>query len=76
MDEAQAEKDLGVKVANSHIIPNPIDPNEFSYQVKDVVQRLRILLIRPFHTRKYANDIAVDSLCDLQGPQGILKSSQ
>ncbi len=61
----KAEKDLGITVANSTIIPNPIDPEEFSYKAKDVSQRTKILLIRPFHTRKYANDIAVNAILRL-----------
>ena len=48
------------------IIPNPIDTDLFSYEPKAIEQRFRVLLIRPFDSRCYANDLAVEAICNLQ----------
>lgn len=47
------------------IIPNPIDENLFNYKLKDAEQRKKILLIRSFHNKKYANDIAIKGIIEL-----------
>ncbi|EMF0471359.1 glycosyltransferase family 4 protein, partial [Enterococcus faecium] len=46
---------------NSVIIPNGIDTNKFHYLPKDTLKK-KILLIRPFNSRKYATDIACKAL--------------
>jgi len=49
------------------IIPNPIDTEIFRYEEKDGAMRGRVLLIRSFDSRKYANDLAVKAILDLKG---------
>lgn len=49
------------------VIPNPIDDKLFAHRPKPPDQRLRVLFIRPFDSRCYANDLAVQTICDLAG---------
>jgi len=49
------------------IIPNPIDTEIFRFEDKDPALRGRVLLIRSFDSRKYANDLAVKAILDLKG---------
>lgn len=60
-----ASADVKVAFNYSKIIPNGIDSALFNYAEKDVAQRKKILLIRSFNSRKYAVDIAVDSILEL-----------
>jgi glycosyltransferase involved in cell wall biosynthesis len=57
-----AETDTLSRLPRASIIPNPIDTTGFPYLPKDEGQRLKVLLIRPFNSRKYANDIAIDAI--------------
>lgn len=54
--------DLEAKIPENRIevIHNPIDTEMFNYVKKNKVQRKKILSIRPFASRQYANDISVD----------------
>lgn len=47
------------------IMPNPVDEDIFSYVPKPPEQRKKILLIRPFASRKYANDLAAAAIVKL-----------
>lgn len=47
------------------IVNNPIDTDIFQYCEKQEVQRYRILSIRPYATRKYANDLSVKCILEL-----------
>jgi len=49
-------------VKNFEIIPNPIDEALFAYQTKEPEIRKKVLLIRSFDSRKYANDIAIKAI--------------
>ncbi|AIW87108.1 hypothetical protein BK735_07980 [Bacillus mycoides] len=60
-----AEKDVKTKFIKSCIIPNYINTNLFEYKEKETEKRKKILLIRPFHNKKYANDIAVKAILEL-----------
>jgi L-malate glycosyltransferase len=60
-----AEKDMLIKIRRFHIINNVIDTNLFKYQEKSEELRKKILLIRPFESKKYANDIAVKAIVNL-----------
>lgn len=52
--------------ADQHsIIHNPIDTQLFNYIEKPAEQRKKILLIRPFASRQYANDLAVKAILEL-----------
>jgi glycosyltransferase involved in cell wall biosynthesis len=44
------------------VIPNPINVNFFTFHLKDASQRRKVLLIRPFNSRVYANDQAVEAI--------------
>jgi glycosyltransferase involved in cell wall biosynthesis len=57
---------VDVPAGRRAIIPNPIDTDLFGYETKRVDQRFHVLLIRPFDSRCYANDLAVEAICKLQ----------
>lgn len=59
------EDDTASQIKNFKIIPNPIDVKRFSYIQKEAFKRKKVLLIRPFHSKKYANDIAVEAILKL-----------
>lgn len=63
--EAVAEEDTDCKVANYEIIPNVVDENIFNFMSKSKEDRKKILTIRPFASRKYANDLTVKALLKL-----------
>jgi hypothetical protein len=59
--------DVGVRLPESHyrIIHNPVDTDVFSYSEKLAEQRKKILSIRPYASRKYANDLSVQAVLEL-----------
>lgn len=59
------EHDTLSKIKYAEIIPNPIDTSKFQYAPKGKEKRKRILLIRPFDSRKYANDLAIKAILEL-----------
>jgi len=48
------------------VIPNPIDTDLFPFERKDPELRGKILLIRSFGSRKYANDLAINAILALR----------
>jgi len=60
-------EDLGFRLPEDaySIIHNPIDTELFSYQPKPVEQRKKVLSIRPYASRKYANDLSVSAILEL-----------
>ena len=62
-----AERDALVRFANASIIPNPIDLDRFPYRQKRAEDRMRVLLLRSFESRKYATDVAMDAVRLLRG---------
>lgn len=56
--------DLGVAFApdQTRIIHNPIDTGIFAYRPKKPEDRLKVLLLRPFASTVYANDLAVQAI--------------
>ncbi len=60
-------EDLGCNFDSNqfHVIHNPIDQSIFSYKQKNIEQRKKILSIRPFATRQYANDLTVQAIIEL-----------
>lgn len=60
-------EDLGFRLPDETytIIHNPIDTDLFSYQPKPPEQRKKILSIRPYASRKYANDLSVAAILEL-----------
>ncbi|PEI96075.1 glycosyltransferase family 4 protein [Bacillus pseudomycoides] len=60
-----AEQDVKTKFKKTYIIPNYINTDLFKYEKKEENQRKKILLIRSFHNRKYATDVAVNAILEL-----------
>ena len=59
--------DVGVRLPDSayRVIHNPIDTDLFAYHPKSADQRAQILSIRPYASRKYANDLSVAAILRL-----------
>ncbi len=53
------------KINQYKIIPNVIDNKVFNYVEKTKKQRLNILSIRPYASKKYANDLSVKTVLEL-----------
>lgn len=60
-----AECDARAISQNASIIPNIIDHKLFPYIEKNPEQRFKILSIRPYASRKYANDLSVKAVLEL-----------
>jgi FkbM family methyltransferase len=54
-------EDLGFRIPEDKytVIHNPVNTEQFSYREKDPEQRKRVLSIRPYVSRQYANDLSV-----------------
>ncbi|WP_325948643.1 glycosyltransferase family protein [Pseudomonas putida] len=57
-------EDLGFRLPDRHyeIIHNPINTDNFSFIQKSVEQRKKVLSIRPYTSRTYANDLTVKAI--------------
>jgi len=64
-DEVMSDLDITIPESHYDIIANPIDTEKFSYQKKDVELRKKILSIRPYASRTYANDLTVKAILEL-----------
>lgn len=64
-DEVQEDVGLELPRTSYEIIHNLIDTELFSYEPKPAEQRKKILTIRPFASRKYANDLSVQAIVEL-----------
>lgn len=51
--------------SHTHIIHNYIDENIFPFKEKKIEQRYKLLTIRPFAGKKYANDVTVNAILEL-----------
>jgi len=60
-------EDLGFRLPDQKyaIIHNPIDTELFSYKAKSPDQRKRVLSIRPYASKTYANDLSVKAILEL-----------
>lgn len=60
-------EDLGFRLPDDAytIIHNPIDTQLFNYQPKPAEQRKKILSIRPYASKTYANDLSVAAILEL-----------
>lgn len=60
-------EDTGVSIPEEkyEIIHNPIDIEMFNYVEKEASQRFKILSIRPYASKKYANDLTVNAILEL-----------
>jgi glycosyltransferase involved in cell wall biosynthesis len=72
-----AREDWGDALDDSHyaVVPNPIDTRLFDCRPKSAEDRFRVLLIRPFDSYTYANDLAVGAILKLRerDPAGRLE---
>lgn len=64
----EAMEDLGFRLPEDkyHVIHNPIDTRLFAYHPKHPEHRKKILSIRTYASRKYANDLTVDAILALK----------
>ncbi|WP_411963437.1 glycosyltransferase family 4 protein [Haloferax sp. YSMS24] len=53
------------KVKNAQVVPNPIDEELFSYTERKPSNRNKLLSIRSFNSRKYANDLSIRAISKL-----------
>ncbi|MCX5472047.1 glycosyltransferase [Alcaligenes sp. A-TC2] len=60
-------EDLKVRLPKEKysIVHNPIDAELFDYKEKNVEQRKKVLSIRPYASKKYANDLSVQAILEL-----------
>ena len=65
------EPDLDVSLPQGIVIPNYIDGSIFRYQRKASESRRRILSVRPFGSKKYANDLTVRAVLELSKRPGF-----
>lgn len=70
-------EDVGMRLPENKytVIHNCIDSEIFKYQAKDPSDRFRVLSIRPFASRKYANDLSVQAILNLRKHQSFSKAS-
>ncbi|WP_312654127.1 glycosyltransferase family 4 protein [Proteiniclasticum sp.] len=62
------EEDTGVRstIKKYRVIPNVINDKLFNYEEKDENLRYHIFNVRPYHSKKYANDLMVDTIIKLK----------
>lgn len=65
--EHVSELDVGAVPRKTVVIPNVIDTEVFPYREKAASMRTKILAIRPYASRKYANDLTADAIQILAG---------
>jgi glycosyltransferase involved in cell wall biosynthesis len=66
-----ARKDWGPMSDAAIVIHNPIDTDLFRYQLKASADRFNILMIRPFDSYGYGNDLAVSAIRKLADRSGF-----
>ncbi|AGS35379.1 hypothetical protein B841_09530 [Corynebacterium maris DSM 45190] len=61
-------EDVGISLPREQysVIHNIVDTNRFSFNEKPVEQRFRVLSIRPYASKIYANDLSVAAVLELQ----------
>jgi glycosyltransferase involved in cell wall biosynthesis len=65
----QAQEDMGQLLRDWTVIHNPIDTELFEYRPRAANDRFNILMIRPFDSYGYGNDLAVSAISSLSlGP--------
>lgn len=74
--EVLADLSVSAPRGNVHIIHNPIDTRLFRFERKSPEQRMKVLSIRPYASRVYANDLMVEAILEPQsGPASKNSSS-
>ncbi len=73
----EVAEDLGIDLASvpHSIIHNFVDAELFPYRKKSAEDRFRLLAIRPFVSRKYANDLLVQAIDELARRPGFERYS-
>ena len=66
-----AQIDTGAAAVNAQVIPNFVDGDRFAFVRKTPDQARRMLLIRSFSNRNYANDIAIEAISLLKNREGF-----
>ena len=64
-DEIEQDYEVALPAAQHTVIHNIIDTELFRYEPKPASQRTKILSIRPFASRQYANDLSVEAILAL-----------
>ncbi|EAI0282224.1 FkbM family methyltransferase [Campylobacter lari] len=64
-NESLSDLRVALKSSQYTIIHNPIDTSMFNYLPKSPNDRKKILSIRPFTSRKYANDLSIEAILEL-----------
>lgn len=64
-DEVYQDFDIKLPNHQVEIVHNYVDSNIFKYSKKGQEQRLKLLSIRPYSNRKYANDLTVNAILEL-----------
>jgi glycosyltransferase involved in cell wall biosynthesis len=64
-EEVAADLDIDLSRLSYRIVHNFIDPRQFPYREKSPEMRKRVLSIRPFASRKYANDLSIQAILRL-----------
>jgi FkbM family methyltransferase len=64
-DEVMEDVGIRLREANYTVIHNVIDCELFAYRPKSPGMRTKILSIRPYASRKYANDLTVKAILEL-----------
>jgi glycosyltransferase involved in cell wall biosynthesis len=62
VDLAREDLAANLRLADYAIIPNPIDTDLFAFKQKRPGDRWRVLMIRPFDSLTYGNDMAVSAI--------------
>jgi glycosyltransferase involved in cell wall biosynthesis len=66
-----ARKDWGERLGAATVVHNPIDTDLFRHQPKAPADRFHILMIRPFDSYGYGNDLAVSAILKLADRRGF-----
>lgn len=61
------ERSIRTKISNYSVIPNPIDQDLFEYREPNPEKAANLLSIRPFSSRKYANDLSIKAMGNVDG---------
>lgn len=64
-EEVSQDLDIELSTLDYEIVHNFVDKNVFPYSAKTQDHRKRLLSIRPYASRKYANDMTVNAILEL-----------
>lgn len=66
-----AAEGLDAPLESPVVIANPIDTDLFEYRPKKTETRLGVLMIRPFDSRAYGNDLAIAAISSLRASPAL-----